>query len=150
MVSFKHCISVRWRKTVWCKFCPSASLLINKITIQHISRHCHAFWRNARRKPNSHKLRLGREATEAEIFFGNIIIDLSRKFTTWLKARRKSNFGKTRKCNRRVDRVHLKRHLRKWQKLWPNCGKFSQNVFWYTWGQWLPSLIKGLTFIAQG
>ena len=87
---------------------------------------------------------------QAKIFFGNIIIDLSRKFTTWLKARRKSNFGKTRKCNRRVDRVHLKRHLRKWQKLWPNCRKFSQNVLWYTCGQWLPSLIKGLTFIAQG
>ena len=46
--------------------------------------------------------------------------------------------------------MHLKRHLRKWQKLWPNCGKFSQNVLWYTCGQWLPSLIKGLTFIAQG
>ena len=132
--------------------------MINQITIQHISKHCHALlWlveifvkvcRNARRKTN--KLRLAREATEAKIIFGNIIIDLSRKFTTWLKARRKSNFGKTRKCNRRVDRVHLKRHLRKWQKLWPNCGKFSQNVFWYTWGQWLPSLIKGLTFIAQG
>ena len=45
--------------------------------------------------------------------------------------------------------MHLKRHLRKWQKLWPNCGKFSQNVLWYTCGQWLPSLIKGLTFIAQ-